>query len=266
MAVFSFAGSAEAVPDEDEKVPWQFIAPERDIVFRPQEAVKLMEIKDGDVVIDLGSALGYFTFYLAKAAGPTGRVYAVDIAYRRPEVKAAMMDRIRDGSLNPYDNVELVTNLYYSVPLPPGSADVAFMCLDAAFLVDEKDLRLPIQRERFDLNRKTVTSLCEALKPGGRLVVVDVYMMGDANDYEHPFNEGVFMNFLAARDLNVVKKNFESLGLRLVKDHDIYRRKEFLEDVGVFKKTDFFGRMKEESKFFMCNRKFFFIFEKPAAK
>jgi hypothetical protein len=91
-------------------------------------------------------------------------------------------------------------------------------------------------------------------------------MMGDDSDYEHPFNEGVFMNFLVARDLNVVKKNFESLGLRLVKDYDIYRGKEFLKDVSEFKKTDFFGQMKNESKFFMCNRKFFFIFEKPMAR
>lgn len=265
MAFFSFADLAGAVSNREKGSPWS-IAPERDIVFRPEEAVRLMEIKNGDVVIDFGSGLGYFTFRLARAAGPSGKVYAVDVVYRKPETKATILDRVNDRVLNPYDNVEVVANLYYNVPLPRESADVAFMCLDSAFLVDEKGLKLPVQRERFDLNRRSLTSLCEALKPGGRLIVVDVCMMGDDNDYEHPFDDGAFMNFLVARDLNVVKKNFESLGLRFVKERDIYMSEEFLKDVSEFKKTDLFGEMKNESKFFMCNRKFFFIFEKPAAK
>jgi ubiquinone/menaquinone biosynthesis C-methylase UbiE len=38
-----------------------------------------LHVRAGDHVADLGSGSGYFTFRLAKAVGPNGKVYAVDI-------------------------------------------------------------------------------------------------------------------------------------------------------------------------------------------
>lgn len=51
----------------------------RDDWQQPQKVIESLQIRPGAVVADLGSGSGYFTFDLAKAVGPTGKVYAVDI-------------------------------------------------------------------------------------------------------------------------------------------------------------------------------------------
>ena len=44
--------------------------PGRDEEQRPDEIVKTMGLRDGDVVADLGAGTGYFTRRLAKAVAP----------------------------------------------------------------------------------------------------------------------------------------------------------------------------------------------------
>src|SRR5205823_9904157 len=51
----------------------------RDDWQQPQKVIESLQIRPGAVVADLGSGSGYFTFDLARAVGPTGKVYAVDI-------------------------------------------------------------------------------------------------------------------------------------------------------------------------------------------
>src|SRR5574341_1008495 len=51
----------------------------RDGWQRPEEVLRAVGVRPGDHVADLGSGGGYFTFRLAKAVGPTGKVYAVDV-------------------------------------------------------------------------------------------------------------------------------------------------------------------------------------------
>jgi len=53
--------------------------PEREAEERPDLVLKAMNLKDGDVVVDMGCGSGYFSRRLAKAVGPKGKVYAVDI-------------------------------------------------------------------------------------------------------------------------------------------------------------------------------------------
>lgn len=51
----------------------------RDDWQNPEAVVAALAIAKGQRVADLGSGGGYFTFRLAEAVGPDGRVYAVDI-------------------------------------------------------------------------------------------------------------------------------------------------------------------------------------------
>src|ERR1035438_298780 len=67
--------------------------PKRDAYQKPHEVVKALNIKEGEVIADIGAGSGYFTFHLARAVGETGRVYAVDV---NPDMIVHMNRRIRD--------------------------------------------------------------------------------------------------------------------------------------------------------------------------
>ncbi len=51
----------------------------RDRWQQPEVVVHSLALQSGNHVADLGAGGGYFTFRLADAVGPTGKVYAVDI-------------------------------------------------------------------------------------------------------------------------------------------------------------------------------------------
>jgi cyclopropane fatty-acyl-phospholipid synthase-like methyltransferase len=58
-----------AYDDFGRRDPWQ----------QPDRVVADLALAPGASVADVGSGGGYFTFRLAQAVGPTGRVYAVDV-------------------------------------------------------------------------------------------------------------------------------------------------------------------------------------------
>ena len=51
----------------------------RDHWQQPDKVIRALHLQPGNIVADLGSGGGYFTFKLAQAVAPTGKVYAVDI-------------------------------------------------------------------------------------------------------------------------------------------------------------------------------------------
>ena len=46
---------------------------------KPLEIINNMDIKRGDVIADLGSGGGYFTFIFSKQVGREGKIYSVDV-------------------------------------------------------------------------------------------------------------------------------------------------------------------------------------------
>ena len=53
--------------------------PERDKWQKPEEVVKNLNLKPGDVVADIGAGTGYFTRYFAIAVNPGGKALGLDI-------------------------------------------------------------------------------------------------------------------------------------------------------------------------------------------
>ncbi|HML05997.1 MAG TPA: methyltransferase domain-containing protein, partial [Methanobacterium sp.] len=45
---------------------------------RPAEVLKSLDIHDGDIIGDIGTGGGYFTFEFSKKVGKKGRVYSID--------------------------------------------------------------------------------------------------------------------------------------------------------------------------------------------
>lgn len=122
-------------------------------VFAKREAIlKAMSLKPTDVVADIGAGTGLFTRLFASNLGPEGRVIAVDIAQK-------FLDHIevtcRERNLR---NVETLLCRDDSTELPPNSVDVAFIC---------------DTYHHFEFPNRTMVSLRKAMKPGGRVIVVD---------------------------------------------------------------------------------------------
>jgi precorrin-6B methylase 2 len=114
------------------------------------ELVTLFELKPGMTVADVGAGFGAWTMEFAKVVGPSGRVYASDIG-------AAQLAALREAAKK-HSNVTVVEGAATSTNLPAGCCD-AILIRDAYHHLTEPE---PV-----------VKSLASALKPGGRLAVID---------------------------------------------------------------------------------------------
>lgn len=125
---------------------------EREDEESPRTAVRLLNLKPGMVVGDVGAGSGYYTELLAKAVGPSGRVYATDI-------QSGMIQLLRQRlARTGLTNVEAVLSTESDARLPPAA-------LDLILLVD-------VYHE-FSQPQATLRQLRAALKPGGRLVLLE---------------------------------------------------------------------------------------------
>ena len=127
-------------------------APMRDAYQKPEEVVKALSIKGGEVIADIGAGSGYFTVRLARAVGEKGRVYAVDVS---PDMILHLNRRIRDLDLK-----NVVTVL--CAPEDPLLADAS---VDRFFICDTW--------HHVGGHAKYLALLKKMLKPGGQVVVVD---------------------------------------------------------------------------------------------
>jgi len=93
--------------------------PERVAALKVDEIVGRLDLKPGQVVADIGAGPGIFSFALAKAVGPTGKVYA-------EEVDQAFIDRINQKLQDQHiTNVQPVLGAFTD-PRLPAVVDVAF--------------------------------------------------------------------------------------------------------------------------------------------
>ena len=84
------------------------------------EVVSRMGLRPGDVVADVGAGTGVFSVSLARAAGPTGTVLAVEID---PGFLPMIEQKAVDGGV---DNVQAVLGEFTDPKLPRRDIDVAF--------------------------------------------------------------------------------------------------------------------------------------------
>jgi ubiquinone/menaquinone biosynthesis C-methylase UbiE len=130
----------------------RFEAESREVFVRRQEIVAACRIRPGETVADVGAGTGLFTRMFAEAVGDDGRVIAVDISQK-------FLDHIADASRAVgQTNVETLLCRADSTALPPDAVDLAFIC---------------DTYHHFEFPQKTLASLHQALKSGGRVVLVD---------------------------------------------------------------------------------------------
>jgi ubiquinone/menaquinone biosynthesis C-methylase UbiE len=121
--------------------------PSRDAWQKPHEVMMALQLKADESIADLGAGSGYFARRFARHAG---KVYAVD-------VDDQLLAMIRKESA---PNVVTVTAAPDDPKLPEQSVDTIFIC-DVLHHIDNRPAYYP--------------KLARALKPGGRIVIVDFY-------------------------------------------------------------------------------------------
>ncbi len=123
----------------------------RDQWQRTADVFEAMGLGPGSVVADLGAGGGWFTTRLARAVGAGGRVYAVD-------VNPISLRELRDSLPKELTNVEIVRGEEHDPKLPPAQ-------LDAVLVVNAY--------HEFAEYAAVLAKVREALKPGGRLVLIE---------------------------------------------------------------------------------------------
>ena len=149
--VHPVSGRVYALPMGVAGVPW-LERRERELEENPDLAMRLIRVARGSTVADVGAGSGYFTIRLAKAVGTEGKVYAVDI-------QQGMLDLLqRAVTKEKLTNVTPVLGAADDPRLPAASLDLVLM-------VDVyHELSSP---------QTTLGHLKNALKPGGRLVLLE---------------------------------------------------------------------------------------------
>jgi ubiquinone/menaquinone biosynthesis C-methylase UbiE len=146
-------------PEGRKEVAANLSAPDRDQRQKPRELVQAMGLLPGMTVADVGAGIGYMLPFLSRAVGPYGKVIAEDIF---DDYLAAARVLSTNQQLT---NIEFVKGTEKDPLLPERQVDEVLV-LDAY--------------HHFDYPEAMLAGIHRALKPNGKLVLVEYYKTAGA--------------------------------------------------------------------------------------
>jgi ubiquinone/menaquinone biosynthesis C-methylase UbiE len=130
---------------------WILERDERDEFQKPDEVMKVLGFQPGERVADIGAGSGYFTIRIARAVGPTGKVWAIDLQQELLDYLARRLE------VEDLENVEMMKVEPDDPELPEGEVDTILMVDTWHYIRDPEYAR----------------KMRAGLAPGGRLVIID---------------------------------------------------------------------------------------------
>lgn len=177
----------------------------------------LIELKEGETVLDLGSGGGIDVLLSAKRVGPSGKAYGLDMT--DDMLALARENQRQAGAVN----VEFLKGEIENIPLPDNSVDVVISnCV--INLSADKDRVL---REAF-----------RVLKPGGRFAVSDVVVRGavpDAVRKSMMLWVGCIAGALDEQDYQskLIAAGFTDVSFEPTRTYDVEDARQFLSTSGI---------------------------------
>jgi ubiquinone/menaquinone biosynthesis C-methylase UbiE len=168
----------------------------RDDWQQPQRVIQSLQIAPGASIADLGAGSGYFTFRLAEAAGPGGRVYAVDVD---EDMTSLIEAKARERGVK---NIETVLARPDDPNLPRSSIDLVFTSNTYHHIED----RVGYFR-----------ALRAALRPGGRVAIIEFNGQSSLT--------GLFGHYTPSES---IKREMAEAGYRLAQEFEFLDRQSFL--------------------------------------
>ncbi len=177
----------------------------------------LIDLRPGEVVLDLGSGGGIDVLLSAQRVGPAGKAYGLDMT---DEMLALARENQRQAGVQ---NVEFLKGEMEHIPLPDASVDVVISNCVINLSADKDQ----VLREAF-----------RVLKPGGRFAVSDVVVRGSVPDEVRQSMllwVGCIAGALEHDDYlaRLARAGFEQASIEPTRVYDIEDARHFLTQAGI---------------------------------